>query len=360
MAEEISMTLNRIYQKHDRRLLTSLFCLSIFMLSFLSGCAGPKQPIIELKVGTPAPDFMLPAVRGGGYELKNLHGKAVLLSFINTQAEAGLDTPDPSRAQIMFLKSMYEQYAPKGLTVFIVDTTQLETGKQPSLDEVINFTYNWQLDTIPVLVDENGLIRDQYGISNLPTTLLIGTDGVIQQRWNNVASSSQLALAIEAIVGAPFYRATSTNATPTVQGISCLGEPLGQAKFSGVGLARPLSDEIWAVDKGQAWSAGGDYPLQWIVLDTSDKAGKSRLHLQVTGNYFNAENFVLIDQILQQLPEDEARGLLGTTDENLPKVYLLTITIGLTKPGCLQVKAIVTDEGAGNTLYNGEMLVTVH
>ena len=117
MAEEISMTLNRIYQKQGRRLLTSLFCLSIFMLSFLSGCAGPKKPIVELKVGTLAPDFKIPAVRGGAYELKNLHGQAVLLSFINTQAEAGLATPDsfsrPNR--VMSLKSMYEQYSPKGI-----------------------------------------------------------------------------------------------------------------------------------------------------------------------------------------------------------------------------------------------------
>jgi len=168
-----------------------------------------------LKSGTPAVDFTLDGVRSGTFHLKDLPGKVVLLSFLNTQADATTITPSPSRAQITSLKSMQQQYGSKGLTVFIIDAAQLESGKQPSTEDLINFTYNWQLDTIPVLMDVDGKVRSQYGVSSVPTTFLIGTNGMIQQCWNNTASPSQLALAIEALVGAPSDRATSSNtATP--------------------------------------------------------------------------------------------------------------------------------------------------
>jgi peroxiredoxin len=337
------------------------FCATLlFCFALLAGCSGPKPPAIALKPGTPVADFTLPGARSGTFHLKDLRGQVVLLSFINTQADAFSPTPSPSRAQIVFLKSMKQQYGPKGLTVLIVDAAQVETGKQPTTDEVINFTYNWQLDTIPVLLDEDGKVRSQFGVSIVPTTFLIGADGIIQQHWDGLAIASQLALAIEAIVGGPFYRATPAgDVTPTVASKSCAGEGMAQAKFSGLGLARSFSDEIWAVDKGEAWKVGAGYPLQWIVLDRLDKAGKDKLKLKVTGQYFDSESFVLIEQPLELVPEDEAHGFLGAGSDSLLKVFMLTTSISLQKPGCLQVQAVITDQQSGAALYNGETVVSV-
>lgn len=338
---------------------SALFRSAVLIVSLLlASCSRVQKPIIALEPGQAAPNFRLKAVRGGTYGIP-LNGHSTLLSFLNTQAQAGGEESDPSRAQITFLKSMQQQYSGNGLTVLIIDASSQITGKQPSLDDLINFTYDWQLDGIQVLADQDGLVRNQYGIVNLPTTFLIGPNGVIQQRWDTVAASSQLALAIEAMIGPPNYR-MAANAAPTSQGISCVGEPTGQAKFSGVGLARSLSNEIWVVDKGQAWNSGGNYPLQWIVLDDSSKAGKGKLHLHVAGQYFSSGNFVLIDQPLAQLPDDDARGLLGVTDIHLPKVYFLTTTVALIETGCLHVQATVTNQDTGITMYEGEMLVTVH
>ena len=177
-----------------------LFLLLIFLVTCGCGTSPALAP------GSSAPDFDLQAVRGGSYHLADLSGQVILLSFINTQADATSATSDPSRAQIVFLKSMQEQYGAQGLTVLIVDAARIATGSEPGTDQLINFTYDWQLDQVPVLEDPDRTTAKAYTVMSTPTTFLIGGNRVIEQRWDRFASASQLALSIEALVGAPGHR----------------------------------------------------------------------------------------------------------------------------------------------------------
>ena len=177
-----------------------LFLTMIVLVTCSCGSAPTLEP------GSFAPDFHLKEVRGGSYHLADLLEQAVILSFINTQAEAASGTADPSRAQIIFLKSMQEQYGLKGLLVIIVDATRTATGSYPGEDQLINFTYDWQLDHVVVLDDPDSTVAGAYAVTSTPTTFLIRADGIIQQRWDGFASASQLALSIEPLVGAPAHR----------------------------------------------------------------------------------------------------------------------------------------------------------
>src|SRR5215216_287128 len=123
-----------------RNLARRLFLLLIILIT--GGCGSS----VVLEPGRPAPDFDLQAVRGGFYHLADLSGQMVLLSFINTQADTPSVTADPSRAQIVFLKSMQEQYGQKGLVVMIIDAARIATGSYSGTDRLLNFTYDWQLD----------------------------------------------------------------------------------------------------------------------------------------------------------------------------------------------------------------------
>ncbi len=332
------------------RLLLSTLILLITGACGSSADAGP---------GASAPDFALQAVRGGEYRLQDLLGQPVLLSFINTQAEASSATADPSRAQIVFLKSMQEQYGAKGLVVLIVDAARIETGRRPAEDKLINFTYDWQLEDIPVLDDPNSSVVRSYAVNSTPATFLIGADGVIQQRWNGFASASQLALSIEVLVGPPAHRQADTGeTTPTLSAPACPNETQPQAKFAGVGLARPLSEELWVVDGGRSWGTGAAFPLQWILLDIQNITQQAPLHIQILGQYTDTRQIVpLADQSMELLITDIATGLLSG-DSDPPAIYSLVTTVFLEQPGCLEIRAVVTREGTNVPLYQGSLITS--
>src|SRR6266576_2578589 len=97
-------------------------------------------------VGRAAPGFSGRVARqtGGTFSLSGERGHAVLLSFLNTQAEASA-AGDPSRSQIVFLKSMNTQSHPHGLRTVIVDSAGVAGLPAPSSGRLINFTFDWAL-----------------------------------------------------------------------------------------------------------------------------------------------------------------------------------------------------------------------
>jgi hypothetical protein len=221
---------------------------------------------------------------------------------------------------------------------------------------VLNFTYDWQLDAIPVLIDDrSGAVARRYDVTHLPATFLIDAEGVIQQRWDGFASAPQLALALEALVGPPAFRQVEA-ATPV--GVACPDETPAQARFAGVGLARSFSEEIWVVDGGQAWGTGGPWPTQWIVIDREGKLQGDELHLLVTAVDLNSGmRDLLVSEDVERLPEDETPGLLASLPGSAKGVYLLTTSITLQTPGCFRVEAIVTHRATGDPLYTGQAII---
>jgi AhpC/TSA family len=154
-------------------------------------------------VGRAAPEVSGPIAResGGTFVLSRERGHAVLLAFLNTQAQASA-AGDPSRSQIVFLKSMNTQNHPHGLRTVIVDAGSVAGVRAPTHDALVNFTFDWALDrSIAVIGDSDGSIARAYGITKLPTTLVIDERGIVRHRWNGFALAAQLDFAIRPLVG---------------------------------------------------------------------------------------------------------------------------------------------------------------
>jgi peroxiredoxin len=161
---------------------------------------GEKAPRVDLEAGMPAPALEGSAVRGGDVNLARLRGHVVLVSFLNTRAEATVEG-DPSRAQIVFLRSMQTQHERRGLRTVVVDAAELAGSGSPSRDDLVNYTYDWNLDPAIAVLRDNGALARKFGVTQAPTTFLIGPDGVVRKRWDGFAPAAQLDFAIRALEG---------------------------------------------------------------------------------------------------------------------------------------------------------------
>jgi peroxiredoxin len=169
--------------------------LTLAALMCMPGCHR-DQP------ATPVPDFTLPQVRGGVFHLRSAHSQAVLLAFLQTVP----DTADtPSRQQVGFLLSMNHQYGACGLKVVIVDSSGLVTRQPPKHEALINATYDWQLD-IPMLEDDDNRVARSWGVTQVPTLVLLASDGSIARRWHGLTGPAILAQGIQKVCSGPSGR----------------------------------------------------------------------------------------------------------------------------------------------------------
>jgi cytochrome oxidase Cu insertion factor (SCO1/SenC/PrrC family) len=161
---------------------------------------GRSDKQARLGVGGRAPALAADAVRGGRITLDRVRGHVVLLSFLSSQAEATA-AGDPSRAQIVFLRSMRRQHARFGLRVIVVDASELAGARRPSRNDLVNYTYDWDLDRTIAVVGDDGSFARSYDVDEAPTTFLVGPDGVVRERWDGFAPAARLDLAIRRAEG---------------------------------------------------------------------------------------------------------------------------------------------------------------
>src|SRR5215475_4948186 len=162
---------------------------------------GPGMPPALARHAAPLFTRPLASLKAGTFSLGSQRGHPVLLSFLNTQAGATAAN-DPSRAEIVFIKSMTTQNRRYGLRTVIVDAADAAGTSPPSRDALVNFTFDWALGpSIAVVGDEDGSLERAYGVTKAPTTFLIDKRGVIRRRWDGFALAAQLDFAIRPLVG---------------------------------------------------------------------------------------------------------------------------------------------------------------
>lgn len=170
--------------------------LTLVALVCLPGCRRSES---ESSIS----DFTLPEVRGGVFHAHAADRPRVLLvAFLQTVP----DTPNtPSRQQVPSLLSMQHQYGACGLKVVIIDASALVTDPSPANDALINASYDWHLD-VPLLRDEDNRVAMRSGVTQVPTLILVASDGSVAQRWNRLTGPSTLARGVEQLCGGPLQK----------------------------------------------------------------------------------------------------------------------------------------------------------
>jgi len=115
-----------------------------------------------------APDFTLKDLKGKDVTLSSLKGKLVFLNFWATWCP-------PCRAEMPSMQTLYEKYEDKGLVILAVNLREDKKTVEKFLKK--------NGYTFPVVLDSEGAVGGgMYGVSGIPTTYFIGSDGYILGR----------------------------------------------------------------------------------------------------------------------------------------------------------------------------------
>lgn len=114
----------------------------------------------------PAPDFELPLRSGGTVKLGQLRGKVVMLNFWASWC-------GPCRQEFPILDEMYRKYQPMGFTLLGVNVeSETKDAERFLAATPVSF---------PVAFDRENAVSGKYGVSAMPTTLLVDRKGNV--RW---------------------------------------------------------------------------------------------------------------------------------------------------------------------------------
>jgi thiol-disulfide isomerase/thioredoxin len=118
--------------------------------------------------GKPAPAFTLKTLEGDTARLAEYLGHPVLINFWATWCT-------PCRGEMPLLIAAYQAHEQEGLAVLAVDLTDQER----SLKDVRKFQAEFQMP-FPVLLDKKGKTRKLYALRGVPTSVFVGSDGVVR------------------------------------------------------------------------------------------------------------------------------------------------------------------------------------
>ena len=127
-----------------------------------------KQPQIA-KVGFIAPDFQLNNVKGEMVALNSFRGKIVLVNFWATWC-------GPCRAEMPSMEEIYNGFSRKEFEILAVSTDE------DGLRSVVPFLEEYRF-TFPVLIDDTLRINDLYGVSSIPTSVIVDRNGIVTNRF---------------------------------------------------------------------------------------------------------------------------------------------------------------------------------
>ena len=127
--------------------------------------------------GRPAPDFALPDLDGNTVRLSDFSGRPVVLNFWATWCA-------PCRLEMPELALAAADYGDGGLAVLAIN--QDETAEQAS-----SFLTEVGL-SLTVLLDAGSEVGAAYGAFFLPTTVIVGPDGIVGAVHRGILSREQL------------------------------------------------------------------------------------------------------------------------------------------------------------------------
>jgi cytochrome c biogenesis protein CcmG, thiol:disulfide interchange protein DsbE len=143
-------------------------CAAIFGWLVLLPSATPA-PIAGVPVGTAAPAFTLPIYggsnTGGTINLRTLRGHPVVVNFWSENCT-------PCLSEVPYLEQVYSQHSQGRFILLGIDQADPK-------NDIARFGASYKL-TYPLLFDPGGAVNQSYGVTAIPTTYFIDSQGIVR------------------------------------------------------------------------------------------------------------------------------------------------------------------------------------
>lgn len=118
-------------------------------------------------------DFTLYDQYGKEHKLSEYKGKTVFLNFWATWCP-------PCKEEMPYIEELYNEYNKNNEDVVILGVASPNMGREGSKEHITEFLKQ-QGYTFPVVMDEDGSLLYQYGISAFPSSFIIDKEGYVTQ-----------------------------------------------------------------------------------------------------------------------------------------------------------------------------------
>ena len=138
---------------------------------------------MTIAIGSPAPDFTLPADGSGSVTLSSLRGRTVVLYFYPKDHTPGCTT------EAMQFRDKHKEFVKAGAVVFGVSRDNLASHEK--FKATLELPFELIADTEEKLCHMFGVVKNKimYGkkVKGIErSTFLIGTDGTLKQEWRGL------------------------------------------------------------------------------------------------------------------------------------------------------------------------------
>jgi thiol-disulfide isomerase/thioredoxin len=128
------------------------------------------SPAVAADGAVPAPAFTLASRAGGQVSLADLKGQVVMINFWASWC-------GPCRQEFPALDQIYAKYKPMGFTLVAINVESEKADAEKFLATTPA--------SFPILFDPDNSVSGKYGVSAMPTTILVDRQGRV--RWQHRA-----------------------------------------------------------------------------------------------------------------------------------------------------------------------------